>query len=428
MSITNALKWSFLSELASKAVAPLVFIVLASLLTPEDFGVMTAALMVIGFSQIFWEAGMGKALIQRQIDVDDAANVAFWINIGLGILISSLLFFTAESIAQTFFHDDRVCNVIKVMTLQIFLGAASSVHSALLQKSMAFKKLFWVRFSTVALPGLASVPLALNGMGYWSLVVGALIGQLSQTILLWHMNSWAPRLKLVEINLFHEMLKYGSAAFSTAITGWFYNWADSLAIGYFMSVHDMGLYKLAANIVNIGNTLIFGSMSSVLFSHLSNTGLTEFKKYKERLVWLALTTGVILYFISPFLEKYALSVQWAGIGFLISTLALVNLVGNIWAGNSEGYAAKGNPGTDAKIYIFGMLYYIPAYFYLGPLGVDNFAIGRLILVFIAAPIHIYYSTQLLNYTINDYTIALAKAFIPITLLSAILYSLQSFLK
>ena len=66
MSFAHALKWSFLSELASKLIQPIVFVVLARLLTPEDFGVMSAALMVMAFSQIFWEAGMGKALIQRQ--------------------------------------------------------------------------------------------------------------------------------------------------------------------------------------------------------------------------------------------------------------------------------------------------------------------------------------------------------------------------
>ena len=74
MNFTKALKWSFFSELTSKAIQPVVFIVLARLLAPEDFGVMTAALMVIGFSQIFWEAGMGKALIQRQNNIEEFHN------------------------------------------------------------------------------------------------------------------------------------------------------------------------------------------------------------------------------------------------------------------------------------------------------------------------------------------------------------------
>ncbi len=163
MSVLNALKWSFLGELASKAVQPVVFIVLARLLTPEDFGVMAAAMMVIAFSQIFWEAGMGKALVQRQTDIEAAANAAFWINIALGILIASLLFLFAKPIARSFFQDERVTPVLQAMTIQVLLGALSSVQTALLQKEMGFKKLFWVRFATVSLPGIASIPLALHG-------------------------------------------------------------------------------------------------------------------------------------------------------------------------------------------------------------------------------------------------------------------------
>ena len=112
MSLTHALKWSFLGELVAKAIQPVVFIVLVRLLTPADYGVMFSALMVISFSQIFWEAGMGKALIQRQTDVEDAANAAFWINIGLGVVIATILYLVASPVALIFFHDERVSAVL----------------------------------------------------------------------------------------------------------------------------------------------------------------------------------------------------------------------------------------------------------------------------------------------------------------------------
>ena len=74
MNPNQAIKWSFLSEIASKAVQPLVFVILARLLTPEDYGVVASATMVISFSQIFWEAGMGKAVIQYQGDRKAGTN------------------------------------------------------------------------------------------------------------------------------------------------------------------------------------------------------------------------------------------------------------------------------------------------------------------------------------------------------------------
>ena len=157
MSVRHALKWSFLSELASKAVQPLVFVILARLLTPEDFGVVAAATMVISFSQIFWEAGMGKAIIQYQGDRVAAANAAFWVNNALGVVVVGALVAISGWVADRIFHDPRVALVLWVMALQVFLSASVSVHVALLQKDMQFKHLFWVRLATVAGSGLGSV-------------------------------------------------------------------------------------------------------------------------------------------------------------------------------------------------------------------------------------------------------------------------------
>lgn len=421
MSLAYALKWSFLSELAAKAIQPVVFIVLARLLTPEDFGVMSAALMVISFSQIFWEAGMGKALIQRQTDIDEAANLAFRINISLGVFIAALLFVAAGPIAQIIFHEPPVMTVLRVMTLQIFLGAISSVHTALLQKDMGFKKLFWVRFATVGLPGLASFPLAWYGMGYWALVAGTLFGQAVQVVVLWKLSKWRPGLKWPELTIFREMTRFGGAAFATAITAWFYNWADTLVIGYFLSTHEMGLYKMASGLVGMANGLFLGSVGPVLFSELSRNGLGKFKKYKDRLIWLAFAVATILVLSSSFIEETMLGEKWSGIGYLILILAAVNLVGNLWAGNSEGYAAVGRPGTDAKIYTLGIIYYLPTYLYLGPLGLEAFVIGRLFLVFVAAPIHIFYSGKLLKYNVRDYSEAARKLVIPMLAVGILIY-------
>ena len=107
-SIFHAFKWSAASEIISRAIQPIIFILLARLLKPEDFGVMSAALMVIGFSQIFWEAGMAKSLIQRQTNIDDASNVAFWVNLVLGFVVAVILYFAAGIVAQTFFQDSQL--------------------------------------------------------------------------------------------------------------------------------------------------------------------------------------------------------------------------------------------------------------------------------------------------------------------------------
>jgi O-antigen/teichoic acid export membrane protein len=230
MTVGHALKWSFLSELASKAISPLVFVVVARLLTPDDYGVVAAASMVISFSQIFWEAGMGKAIIQYQGERATAANVAFWINILMGAVVAGVLVAISSLVAAHIFHDPRVTLVLRVMAAQVFLSASVAVHVALLQKDMQFKHLFWVRLATVAIPGMASIPLAWQGMVYWALVAGSVVGQVFQVAILWKTSPWRPRWRF-EPAIAKQLGRFGGWVAAMGLLAWFYVWADSLIVG-----------------------------------------------------------------------------------------------------------------------------------------------------------------------------------------------------
>jgi PST family polysaccharide transporter len=148
--------------------------------------------MVISFSQIFWEAGMGKAIIQYQGERTAAANAAFWVNNALGIVVAGVLVAVSGLVADKIFHDLHVAPVLQVMALQVFLSASVSVHTALLQKDMQFKHLFWVRLATVAIPGLTSIPLCVVWHGLLGAGDRCLGGQTMQVAILWKTSPWKP--------------------------------------------------------------------------------------------------------------------------------------------------------------------------------------------------------------------------------------------
>ena len=385
MSVLNALKWSFLGELASKAIQPVVFIILARLLTPEDFGVMTAALMVIGFSQIFWEAGMGKAIIQRQSDLESAANAAFWINIVLGICIASMLYLFAKPIARIFFQDERVIAVLRVMTLQVLLGALCSVQIALLQKDMQFKKLFWVRFATVSLPGLASIPLAWYGFGFWALVAGTLSGQLVQVLMLWWMSDWRPGVAIKQ-DVTTEMTKFGVWVGATGMMGWFYTWADSLVVGHYLGSQQLGLYRTGNQVVLLGYTLISMPFIQVFYSWLAT------KTKEQRLEALSNTVNgmaivfiplsILIYGQSDWLAGLIFGGRWAGIDQVIAVMALSHGLSYLLIANGEIYKVEGNPQYETYPMIIGLFVFVPLYIISIQYGLYIFLISRLIVVFV----------------------------------------------
>ena len=394
MSLTHALKWSFLSELASKLVQPVVFVVLARLLTPEDFGVMSAALMVMAFSQIFWEAGMGKALIQRQTDVETAANVAFWVNLGLSVIIAGLLYIAAKPIAQTFFQDLRVTAVIQVMTFQVFLGALGSVQTAQLQKEMAFKKLFWVRLVTVSLPGLASMPLAWQGMGYWALVVGTLVGQVAQVAMLWRVSLWRPSWAF-RIPVAKEMGRFGAWVGLSGLLAWFYAWVDALIVGMYLGSHDLGLYRTGNQFSTMVFALLLSPIAPVLYSHLSrmNGDRDKIRMAAEKLIRvliiIVVPVAVILFSVSGSLDAVLFGDKWKGVGLVIGVMALMHGFSWIVGMNGEFYRAMGKPKYETIVTGGALLAYLAGYLYSIGYGFECFVWTRLFLALLVLMLHLF---------------------------------------
>lgn len=405
MNSIQALKWSFLSEIASKAIQPIIFIVLARFLAPEDFGVMSAALMVLGLSQIIWDAGMSKALIQHQSNIDEASNTAYWINIGLGCLISLILYNIARPVALTFFHDERVTQVLQIMTLQIFLGAESATYIALLQKELEFRKLFWVRCATVTLPGLASIPLALMGMGYWALVIGTLVGQLVQVFILRHVSCWHPRCSF-NLCIAKEMGKFGAWVSLSGILSWFYIWADSLIVGIYLGSHELGLYRTGNQLASMIFTILFGPITPVIYSHLSKLNLTNIQlgkiieKIIKILILFAIPVAFIIFSLAEPIADIIFDDKWVGISLVIGVMALVHGFGWIVGMNGEIYRVMGKPSYESVVMGTTILIYLGTYILSIQHGFAVFVWSRLFLAQFGVLLHLFVLRKILSINIQ----------------------------
>lgn len=392
-TLFHSFKWSFISDLSSKLVTPAVFIVLARLLTPEDFGVMASALMVISFSQIFWEAGMGKALIQRQTDKALSANFAFFVNVFLGVLVASSLYFFSGYIASTIFNDDRVSLVLQVMSIQVILGALSSVHIALLQKDMEFKKLFWVRFTTISLPGFASIPLALNGMGYWSLVVGTLVGQFAQVIILWKISDWRPCFDF-NIKVSKDIGIFGAWAATSGILTWFYIWVDSLIVGAYLGSSELGIFRIGSQFPIMIFALVFAPITPVLYSHLSkisqnvNKITTTVLNILKVVTLIAIPISMLIFAYSLEIQIVLFGDQWIGLGFVIGIMALMHGYSWIVGFNGEVYRSMGKPAYETIVTGSTLVVYIIGYIISIQNSFDSFVWTRLVLALSAVLLHL----------------------------------------
>jgi len=168
-------------------------VVLARLLAPVDFGLVT---MVTTFSLLlvnFGVNGFTEAVIQWNEIQDDLVSNLFWINLGVGIALT-IAFAGAGTLLTRFYHDPLVARVAEAISLTILITSASVQHLALLKRAMQFSAIAVNDIFARAVSVILTIILAFAGWGYWALVAGLIAQPLSTCIGAWCLCRWIPRL------------------------------------------------------------------------------------------------------------------------------------------------------------------------------------------------------------------------------------------
>ena len=169
--VVKATKWSAITEILSKLLTPITSMVLARLLTPEAFGVVTTLTMIITFAEIFTDAGFQKYLVQHEFkdaqDRDESTNVAFWSNLMMSLFIWGIIAIFANPLAALV-GNPGLGHVLIIACVSIPLAAFSSIQMALYKRDLDFRTLFKVRIISTLIPLLVTVPLAFWLRSYWA--------------------------------------------------------------------------------------------------------------------------------------------------------------------------------------------------------------------------------------------------------------------
>lgn len=350
--ITKATKWSAITEVMAKLVMPIVNIILARLLTPEAFGVVTTLTMIITFAEIFTDAGFQKYLIQHEfIDEEDknkSTNVAFWSNLLMSLLIWGIIALFSEQLASMV-GNPGLGNVLIVACVSIPLLAFSSIQQALYKRDMDFKTLFKVRMIGIFVPLFVTVPLAFALRSYWALIIGTITQNLVNAIVLTLFSKWKPRLYYSLAKL-KEMLSFTVWSMIESVSIWLTNYVDVFIVGTSLNQYYLGLYKTSSTTVGQVMGLITGITTPILFSALSRLQSDEmefqhlFFKFQKYISILIMPIGVGFFCYSELVTKILLGNQWLETSGYIGLWGLTSAITIILSHySSEVYRAKGRP-------------------------------------------------------------------------------------
>ncbi len=397
---TLSVKWCALMEIVSRTASPVIFVILARLLTPSDFGVLATSMIAISFAQMFWDAGLGRALVQTRQVPGDAAHVVFWTNIVLGGFIYGMLFVSAPAIAL-FFDSPDSSSVLRVLGLQILVASFSSVQQALFVRDLDFQSLFWIKLLTAFIPGLFSIPMAYVGYGVWALVAGELSGQMLNSWLLWRRSTWRPKFTYNKV-LARQLFTFGLWVLMESLGAWLIVWGDKLIVGRFLGVHDLGVYRTGWMLVTILFGLTLNPFLPVLYPAFSRLQddlpalKRAFHKVNRIVIALALPLGTGVLLVGPEAADLLFGQKWQGLGFVLGTLGLMHGIGWLIGTNPELYRAMGRPDMNTKLMFAALLYYLPAYYIAAQRGLEPFVVTRLAVALVAMPIHVYLCVKMLH--------------------------------
>lgn len=364
----NATKWSTITQIAVKIVSPITNMVLARIISPEAFGVVATVTMIMSFADMFTDAGFQKYLVQHEFKDEDEkfknANVAFWTNIGISIFLWIIIIVFRKKIAVSV-GNPGLGNVIAIACIQLMLTSFSSIQMALYRRDFDFRTLFLVRMVAVFIPFAVTIPLAFLGLSYWSLIIGTIIMQLSNAIILTIKSKWKPHL-FYKIEILKEMLSFSIWSLVEAISIWFTTWVDVFIIGSSLSQYYLGIYKTSTTMVNALMSLITASIVPVLFSALSRLQDDE-KKFKnmylntQRIVSIfVFPLGIGVYLYSDLATKIMLGSKWSEASSVIGVWALTSAIMIVFGNfSSEVYRAKGKPKLSFLAQLLHLVVLVP---------------------------------------------------------------------
>lgn len=350
--VKTATKWSAITEILSKLLTPITSMVLARLLTPEAFGVVTTLTMIITFAEIFTDAGFQKYLIQHNFtdnkDRDESTNVAFWSNLVMSMVIWGIIAIFANPLAALV-GNPGLGYVLIVACSAIPLAAFSSIQMALYKRDMDFKTLFKVRMVGIMVPVFVTIPSALIFKNYWALVIGHIVQNVINAVLLTVFSKWKPRRFYSFVKL-KNMLSFTIWSMVEAISIWLTKYFDIFIVGAMLSQYYLGLYKTSSTVVGQIMGLITAITTPILFSALSRLqdDESEFQKlffsFQKIVGLLVIPIGVGIYCYNDLITNILLGNKWSEASGFVGLWGLTSALTIVLSHyTSEVYRAKGKP-------------------------------------------------------------------------------------
>lgn len=329
----SATIWSVLDRVWAQAVGFVIGIILARLLTPEDYGLVGISLVFIAFSNVFIEAGFSNALIRKLDRTNTDYSTAFHFNAIMGVVMYIVLFLGAPWIAD-YFDDQQLIPLTRLVSVTVVLNSLCIVQNAILTAEFRMREQAIINIASQIPSGLLAIYMACIGMGIYALAVQTVLASLLRTVMFWVVTKWIPTMEFSKDSM-RYLWGFGSKLIGANFLGTVFNEIYTILVGKFIGKTDLGLYSKGRSLSTQPETICNGVIQKVALPILANAqgdnSLLK-EKYREltQLVTCVMTllSGILIVVAKPLILLLWGEV-WGGSVIVFQMLLIASVIGYV---------------------------------------------------------------------------------------------------
>jgi O-antigen/teichoic acid export membrane protein len=327
----KSIKWVSLGIVLPKLIRPLTTIILANLLMPSEFGIISLCMSFISFFSLIQGLGFTDFII-KEIDINqNVLFTAFWGHFLTSLLLYVILLFATPFVAFVY-KTNELSLYLPIVGLSMLINSIGVIPNAILRKSLKFKSLFFIQIFPMFINIAIVIPLAYLGFGVWALIFGALLQTTFVNFLLVIFSKWLPKFEFNKI-VFFRMVKFGKFVILEQVMEFIYGNLDLFLIAYFFDLSTVGIYSLGKTWILVIFNMINSPINSIVYPSLNfyKNDFSEFRKIfinvERRMIFLNIPviTGIAILasstvglFLPPKWEQLSIVLLFLSIGEGIS--------------------------------------------------------------------------------------------------------------
>jgi O-antigen/teichoic acid export membrane protein len=403
-------------------------IVLARLLTPDDYGLVGMVAVVLRFAELFKHLGLATATIQKEEINHRQVSTLFWINLAFSLAIAFIIALLAPALSWFYQKASLTPITLALATTFIFSGLTVQ-HQALLTRQMRFLSLAIIEITAMLFGAIAAIISAFYGAGYWALVILQIVTAIANAIGTWVVCGWRPSMVIEKAGI-GSMLALGGNITGFNALNYFARNLDNILIGRVWGSYQLGLYDRAYQLLLLPLQQINLPISAVAIPALSRLQaepqkLRQFYLKALSIVgFLTFPLIILIIVLSEEIIEILLGSHWLGASLIFRLLAISAIVQPVC--NTTGWLYISTNRTD-RMFKWGLFasFAIVLSFFMGlPYGAKGVALSYAVVMLIQAPICIIYAIKGTAIKLADFWEAIYRVFVASTIAGIMTFSIK----